>query len=206
MTANEQSLDSEKKPAIGPGKLSWYITLQAVGMIGAAAIVGTFWKPAFWSIWSLDWKAAAMGIVVGFILAVVAMLTEKLPMWPFTRLEQDFQKMIGLFREASYLQLFWISLCAGVSEEILLRGCMEPILRGYHGTVPAMLIVALVFGGLHFLSAAYALTIAFISILFSLLMLQTDNLISPIAAHAVYDFLALAYAVKVRQPEGESAM
>jgi membrane protease YdiL (CAAX protease family) len=63
------------------------------------------------------------------------------------------------------------------------------------------MIASILFGLCHWLSATYALMATAMGVLLGLLMLTTNSLLAPIAMHTIYDFLALLYLVRWRQPD-----
>jgi membrane protease YdiL (CAAX protease family) len=93
-----------------------------------------------------------------------------------------------LFEHVSLWHIVLISAIAGLGEELLFRGVLQPLVG-----LPA---ASLVFGAVHvggrgFLG--YGIWAACIGALFGWLMVETGGLLAPIVAHAVYDALALAY-------------
>ncbi len=107
--------------------------------------------------------------------------------------------VVPLFQDASVLELALISLIAGIGEELLFRGLVQDGLATWlGGTVGICVGVAassLVFGLAHALTTTYAVLATLVGVYLGILFLLTGNLLAPIAAHAVYDFLALIYLV-----------
>ena len=107
-----------------------------------------------------------------------------------------------LFRQATLTQLAVISLMAGLGEELLFRGVIQgkitQVVGGPAGNWVGAIVAALLFGLAHSVSLTYAILAALIGLYLSWTWLATGNLLVPIAAHTVYDFVALVYLVKVR--------
>jgi hypothetical protein len=59
-------------------------------------------------------------------------------------------------------------------------------------------VAALLFGLAHFITPTYAVLAGTMGLYLGWLWIDTGNLLVPITAHAVYDFLALAYLAKIR--------
>ena len=57
------------------------------------------------------------------------------------------------------------------------------------------------FGLAHSVTRTYAILATIIGLYFGWLWLATGNLLVPITTHAVYDFLALVYFVRIRARE-----
>ena len=93
-----------------------------------------------------------------------------------------------LFEHVQAWHIVLVSLLAGMAEELLFRGVLQPLV----GLPVASAIFGMVHvGGRGFLG--YGVWAACIGALFGWLMVETGGLLAPIVAHAVYDALALAY-------------
>jgi membrane protease YdiL (CAAX protease family) len=62
----------------------------------------------------------------------------------------------------------------------------------------ALVAVAVLFGMVHALNVGYALLATLMGLYLGWLWMATGNLMVPIVAHAVYDFLALLYILRER--------
>jgi uncharacterized protein len=83
---------------------------------------------------------------------------------------------------------------APISEEMLFRGYMFTALRNWRGTLPAALIVGLLFGGVHVTSAPVADLAPLAALGFGLCLLYryTGSLYPSIVAHALNNSIAFA--------------
>ena len=135
------------------------------------------------------------------------------PVWPFADIRRVVDDtLVPLFRQFSMGEMAIISLLAGLGEEMLFRGVLQAgIARWTSGDGPqivwhgqtasawfALVVVAVLFGLAHGVNFAYAILAGVIGLYLGWLWMLTDSLIVPITAHAVYDFLALLYVVKIR--------
>ena len=103
-------------------------------------------------------------------------------------------------------QLAVISLLAGVCEEVFFRGVLQGGLARHIGTIPALAVSSVVFGLFHLVTKTYAVIATLIGAYLGVLWLAAGNLLAPIAAHAVYDLVALIYFLRAhvrRAPAGE---
>ena len=75
---------------------------------------------------------------------------------------------------------------AGVGEEALFRGVLQPALGPY-----GLWISSLLFGVLHALTYTYFLLAALLGLYLGWLFERTDNLLVPVIVHALYDAVAL---------------
>ncbi len=101
-----------------------------------------------------------------------------------------------LFAQAGIAQLAMVAALAGVGEELLFRGVVQWSVA--HWTTPLLGLAAasLAFGALHALSRLYFLLATLIGAYFGWLVLQYGDLVTPMVAHGLYDFLALVYLAR----------
>ncbi len=136
-------------------------------------------------------------------------LCMKAPWKPFTRIIQVLDEtLIPLFRQCRLFELAVISLLAGLGEEMLFRSIVQGWIADKmgepYGVGLGLAISAAIFGLLHSITPTYALLATGIGLYFGAIWLATGNLLVPITSHALYDFLALAYWLKMRQNTTES--
>jgi hypothetical protein len=101
-----------------------------------------------------------------------------------------------VFAQATIAQLALVAALAGVGEELLFRGVLQWLVG--HWTTPlwGVAVASLVFGALHALSKLYFLLATLIGVYFGWLVLWYGDLVTPMVAHGLYDFLALAYLAR----------
>ncbi len=98
-----------------------------------------------------------------------------------------------------------MAVCAGVSEELLFRGLLQTWIAGFAPVAAAIVLSNVVFGLLHMRTILYAVIAGLVGVYLGILFAVTDNLLAPIAAHILYDAVALEYtrrAVVHYQSEG----
>jgi len=113
------------------------------------------------------------------------------------------QEQLGpLLAPRSTAELAGIAILAGVAEELLFRGLLQAGLGRVLSDMAALAITSAIFGLAHFLTPTYAL-LAFVAggYLGAWFLLQ-GNLLTPIVAHALYDFVA--FICLVRRYQGRS--
>jgi len=158
---------------------------------------GIFHRPTLLDVhWSL--KCAW----IGFVAAVppfaffIWTLNSKLQLFHHHRnlLESLLRPLFGKW---SILQLFAISLVAGISEEAFFRGAIQGSLADRVNVILAMVLASALFGAFHLLTWTYAIIAAFIGAYLGLLWIWTGNLMAPMITHAIYDVVALVYFFRV---------
>jgi len=115
------------------------------------------------------------------------------------RLRDQVEWLIGeMFPQSSAAQFALIAALAGVGEELLFRGVIQSLLIGWTTPVVGLVLTSLIFGAAHALSRLYFLLATLIGAYFGLLTLYYNDLIAPMVAHGMYDFVALMYIARLR--------
>lgn len=108
-----------------------------------------------------------------------------------------------LFHRAHVGHLAAVSLAAGVGEELLFRSLIQQglaaLLPGPAGAWAALLLASLAFGLCHWLSTTYGVLASLMGVYFGLLLWLSHDVLAPIIAHALYDFVALHYVWRAQQ-------
>jgi len=91
-----------------------------------------------------------------------------------------------------WTDLFVLAAVAGISEEILFRGVIQPWLENSWGIVAALIISSVIFGLVHAVTLLYFILAASVSLYLGLYLdyENTRNLVTPIIIHGLYDFFA----------------
>ena len=103
-----------------------------------------------------------------------------------------------LFACWSVWQIALISAAAGVGEELLFRGVAQPWASTWLGEWAGLLLVSAIFGAFHSVTTGYAVVAAVMGLYLGWLTNHFGNLLVPMVAHALYDFLALIYWLRIR--------
>lgn len=132
------------------------------------------------------WKQVSFGVFAGFLIAILAQL---LISSAFLKNENtEYVNLLGRFK-LSLNEIVFVSLCAGVGEEILFRGALQPIF----GVLATSVIFVAIHGYLNpknWRISVYGLymTIAIVGIGY---MAEYLGLISAILAHTIIDIYLL---------------
>lgn len=90
-----------------------------------------------------------------------------------------------IFSETKLLDLFIISACAGLGEELLFRGAIQVKF--------GIVVASIIFGLLHCITPAYCIIATIMGFYLGFLFQYYDSLLIPIQLHFVYDLGALLY-------------
>jgi hypothetical protein len=97
----------------------------------------------------------------------------------------------SLFGRAAWYDLALVAAAAGLGEELLFRGALQPLAVNWTTPVIGVAATSLLFGGLHAATAAYFVLATAIGAYLGWLAHGYDDLVAPIIAHGAYDFAAL---------------
>ncbi len=110
--------------------------------------------------------------------------------------------LISFFSDFQTVHILLIALLSGCGEEILFRGFLQQVLQSnYFGSDNIWLGIFLsnmLFGLAHWLSPFYALYAGVLGLILGVVMVYSDNLLTPILIHTTYNFLVLYYLLKYR--------
>lgn len=108
--------------------------------------------------------------------------------------------VVPMFRDCSAVHLAVVALAAGLGEEALFRGVLQPLADRFLPTAAAVALVAILFGLAHAVTRTYAVIAGLVGLYLGLLLLVTGTLLVPIVVHVLYDFVALLVLVR-RAPD-----
>jgi len=185
------------------GKIFTFGVFLEGGLAIVAWFLGKVFKtPAFGSL-DLTLEAIGLGLLGVLPLLAGLWLTTWLNWAPFTRLRHDLHRLVAvIFKDNSVAELAVISALAGVGEEALFRGFLQPWIANWGGLGAALLVTNLIFGSLHLISLPYGFMAFGVGIYLSILQIASGNLLVPVITHAVYDFIGLVYLVRFTKATG----
>lgn len=162
------------------------MALTAIALLGLARLgQALFGVPILGWQWSL--AVPLLGIGVGVMTTLVSLGLYRV--WPAYRTGAEGYLTLVL-EPLLWVDLLWLGLLPGLSEELLFRGVMLP---GLGGGVGAVLGSSLCFGLLHMTNRQqwpYALWATVVGIIFASLAIATGNLLIPVMAHMTTNVLS----------------
>jgi membrane protease YdiL (CAAX protease family) len=180
----DEPLDSGESPVLlGPRDLLWAAILVEGGLTVAALALA-------WLL-EVDLAGRLRGTAAGWLWGVVGTLPLLLlfhismrSLWrPLAEIRTFLETALGpALASASHLTLIVIALLAGVCEELLFRGVLQPLL--------GLVWTSLLFGLLHAVTVPYAVIAAVLGMYLGWQMEATGDLVTPIVTHTLYDWLA----------------
>jgi len=195
-------------PLPSPGEPNPITSMSLVFEGGLAAVaIGLGWllaTPPLATIHQGGMPAGAAALCgVAGVLPMLAMLAvlENVSWKPIAGLRTVVDRQVTpLFTPMSVAELALISLAAGCGEEMLFRGVLQlaPVawLPAPWGMVTGIVASSILFGACHWVTRTYAIIAGLMGVYFGLLLLVTGNILTPLVAHALYDFIALLYLTR----------
>lgn len=145
-------------------------------------------------------EAILLGLGLALLITVLSSLVYRL--WPGYRQSADFYLQMVL-KPLVLPDIIWLGLLPGMSEELLFRGVMLPAV-GLNAT--GVVASSLLFGVLHLSGRQqwpYVVWATAVGILLGLSALFTGNLLVPIVAHIVTNWLS-SYLWKLEHQQAEA--
>lgn len=135
--------------------------------------------------------AFLLGLVGVIPLYVLFILGQHLP-WLKPLQEILIQRLGGLLAQCRWYELLYLAALAGITEELLFRGFVQPWLETHWGYIGGLVFSNLIFALVHWISPLYALmaAIAGFYLGLSLDVGESRNLLTPMIIHSLYDFVA----------------
>ncbi len=184
--------ESAPFPRLHPRILVGYGTVFGVGMISVAWVWTIIIRGRPLSEWfpSSAWAADLLiGIVAGSVFALVAaLITTQIP--SLKRLERMLLRMLDM-RALRWHHAVILGLLAGIPEEILFRGAVQPAL--------GLVLSSVLFGALHAATPAYFVYATVAGLMLGGLAIWRDGLWSAIAAHTVVDIIMFLLLMRTWQ-------
>jgi uncharacterized protein len=166
------------------------------GLAIAACIIGLFLKTPPWRLITFSLADFGWGLAATIPMILGLLVLRSIRRGPLGGLNRAVdQSLVPLFAYCALWQLALISLIAGVGEELMFRGILQPVLIGALGIAPGLILASAIFGLLHAVTVSYAVLATLVGMYLGWLALATNNLLPPIIAHGLYDFVALLYLI-----------
>lgn len=184
-------------PARGRAVSIWSMVLLEVGVLAVAG--GLAWLLAVdplsgmaWSVGSWSW-----GLVGSLPLVGGLWFLDHTSIDAIVQLRRTVEDLFGhYFRGVRPIGVIVLAVVAGVAEEMLFRGVLQPWAADRLGWLAAVVLVGALFGLVHSVTPLYAMLAAGAGVYLGILMTLTGNVAVPIIAHAVYDMVALGYFLR----------
>lgn len=168
------------------------------GLLAAASLLGwlTNQPPLRYFDWT--WQAVLWGVGATVPLILLFFLFLRWPIGPLKRIQRFSEDVIRpLLAPCSLIDLFGISLLAGLGEEMLFRGVLQEAFTGWFNVYVGVIVASLLFGILHSITFSYAVLAGIMGAYLGCVWLYADhNLLVVVLTHALYDFIVLLWLLR----------
>lgn len=175
------------------------------GLLLAGIFLGWYWDIPLWARTHFLPNDILFGVLLGLVLTFFSIGLLKLPLKILDRLRRDADQAMELLGKLSIPLIFFVSIAAGVSEEVFFRGVIQIYLSDAIGLYSGIFLASVIFGLLHFVSVSYVAFVIFFGCLFGLIYVWTGNLLIVIIAHLVYDFAILVWGIHIKKDKISSS-
>lgn len=190
MNERLEALITSPKPTLG------FFVRNATLVLLAGWAFSTVLTPQWSYFGTLGWPAIPLGLGSGIVLFLGISGLTQLPGVQTAEYAQLKRLMYRFFYDIGWRGIFVLSLLAGIGEELLFRVFLQTIVAEWLTPTVGILLVSIVFGAMHFLTATYMLVTMLIGVLLGVLYHLTGSAVLIMAMHFSYDVAAFTLLVK----------
>jgi len=151
--------------------------------------------------WELP--AVVWGTLAALPLLLLLWLILRWPIGQFRKIREFFEEeFIPLLAGCSWSDMALIALSAGVGEEMLFRGVLQASLGAKLGVGWGVAIASILFGLLHPISVPYIFATIVVGFYLGVELVLSGNLLAVMVTHTLYDFILMAYLLRLHRPAG----
>jgi membrane protease YdiL (CAAX protease family) len=165
------------------------------GLLAGASVLGWILDRPPLRHFEWTWQAVLWGVAATIPPLLFFVVFLRWPLGPLKRIQRFTEEIIRpLLSPCSVIDLFGISVLAGLGEEMLFRGVLQDAFSSWFNVWIGVIAASLLFGILHSITFTYALLAALMGAYLGCVWLYADhNLLVIVIAHALYDFVVLLW-------------
>lgn len=144
-------------------------------------------------------SAVVYGVIGTIPLLLLFIASEKTEQVSIKKIRRLLLETLGpCLHRCHWTDLFILAAIAGVSEEVLFRGVIQPWMEASWGLKAGLIVSNIVFGLVHAVTPLYAVLASMVGIYLGLSLDYGGerNLLIPIIIHGLYDFLAFVMLMR----------
>lgn len=182
-----------KNPLFNPERFFKSACLFEAALILVAIVLG--WMSGINPFADLHYSESAIlyGILGTIPLFLLFLLLEQLTSESVVTIRRFLMETLGpALHRHHWADLFVLAAIAGISEEVLFRGVIQPWMESSWGIIAGLIGSNILFGMVHAITPLYFVLATVVGIYLGLALDigGERNLLTPIIIHALYDFLA----------------
>lgn len=179
------------------------IMLEA-GLGMAALALGAIMRSSVLATLHWNLRALLLGCVAAVPMLSLFIACASATSGPLADIRRKLDELLaGLFDAASTLDLLVISVAAGVGEELFFRAFLQGELTTAVGPWLGLGAASVLFGLAHPITRLYVVLAIAMGCYLGWIWMASGNLVVPIIAHGLYDFIVLASLARRREHEAE---
>ncbi len=154
----------------------------------------------------LDNTAISIGLLGTLPLFLLFIALYSHPIAGFEQIKQTLIDTLGEhLAQLRWFHMLALAAAAGIGEELLFRGTIQPWLENIGGYQFGLLASNVIFGMVHAITRMYAIITGLVGIYLGYLMDVSGerNLMAPTITHGLYDFLAFLVVANTVQKKAE---
>jgi membrane protease YdiL (CAAX protease family) len=196
------------KSAFDPGRFYQSACLFEASLIVIAVALGWFVGINPFAGLSINNAAIFYGVVGTMPLFLLYMALQNINADSVVNIRRFLLETLGpALHRYDWSDLFVLAAIAGISEEVLFRGVIQPWMESFWGATGGLIGSNIVFGLVHAITPLYLVLATVVGIYLGLALDYGGerNLLTPIIIHGLYDFLAfiaLMRAYRAGLPKG----
>ncbi len=187
------------------------IVMLAIAVEGGLVLLafGLGWIAGIAPFESFAWRSSAVlwGLLGAIPVFLLFLVSRRIPVRPLEEISRFLAEILGPpLAACRWYELLLIAGLAGLGEEVLFRGTLQPWMESWGwGIVGALIASNVIFGLAHLITPLYAVWAGLIGVYLGLLLDASGerNLLIPVITHAVFDywaFLVVIASVRHEQP------
>lgn len=145
--------------------------------------------------------AIAIGVIGTVPLMLLFLALEYLPQKSLADIKDLLLRTLApSLHQRHWTDLLLLAIIAGVSEELLFRGVIQPMLTTWWGITAGLYVSNIIFGLVHAVTPLYAVLVTVVGLYLSISMDiggGESNLLIPIVIHSLYDFFAFIMLMRM---------
>ena len=183
----------------------WVFVLLEACLIPVALVLGLIVRQPAFADFAFDRVAALRGVAAALPLIALMALAMRFPVGPLANIK-DFlvHELVPTLERCRWPDLALVCVTAGFGEEMLFRGVIQGALSRLLGPAAGIAAASVLFGLFHPISLTYVIVAGALGAYLGIIWLTSGNLLTPIVAHAVYDFVTLLLLSRARATGAES--
>jgi membrane protease YdiL (CAAX protease family) len=172
------------------------VVLAAAGVEGGLVVVALLlgWWLDQPPLQTFRWetRAALLSGAATLPLLMLFLAMMRWPVGPLAGIKRFSEEVMRpLLAPCTVIDLVGIAALAGLGEEMVFRGVLQPVFARRIGPWGALAAASLLFGAVHAISVTYAVLATLMGVYLGALWMYTDNLLAPAVVHGLYDLIVL---------------